>query len=496
MTYILVIATSLFAVILPGTLVLIRATVKHHRQEIIRDLAAVFQAQDGGVGQRLIPSFEFVKFKYFLGTVNEQPNRQPQDFTSTAWAVAMVPFVFIVGLLCWFAFTVLFTGHLPHELCHLELLNPCKPTVKGGGQVIPLWAYGAISAFFGSYILEIRNLYKAINNFDLTPALFVDCAITIAMGASIAVLIALVFDVLPDVVPKGTAKTDSLVIMFCFAAGSLPQVTLRWLMTKSRLKNFKRENQEIYKNFEATPIELIDGIDTEIRDRLADFHISSTQNLAAANPLMLFVETPYGVYQIMDWVAQAQLCASVGPKALTALWRIGVRTLFDLERAALDPLCRNTKMLEFIGAAMFADLPPPAPSNPTDASPARYDETFVKANIEMRLEDPHVHRLRQIYMQVGERIGQRHSRFLARSDIAPATLTSSALGFLQPDTIRLANGGLGLFRVGDTLRISGGINDGKGGVVTSVGDTLLKLDGAGLADANGEAGITLIKINP
>ncbi|WP_153003874.1 hypothetical protein [Aureimonas ureilytica] len=493
MTYILVTSTLLFAVILPGTLVLIRETVKHHRQEIIRDLAAVFQAQDGNAGQRLIPSFEFVKFKYFLGTINEQPNRQPQDFTTMAWVVAMVPFVIIVGLLCWFAFSVLLAGRLPHELCHLSVSKLCDPPAVGADQSAPLWAYGAISAFFGSYILEIRNLYKAINNFDLTPALFVDCAITIAMGASIAVLIVLVFDVLLDVVPKGTDRT---VILFCFAAGYLPQVTLRWLMTKSRLNNFKRENQEIYKNFEATPIELIDGIDTEIRDRLADFHISSTQNLAAANPLMLFVETPYGVYQIMDWVAQAQLCASVGPKALTALWRIGVRTLFDLERAALDPLCKNTKMLEVIGAAMFADLPPSAAQTPPDASTARYDETFVKANIEMRLDDPHVHRLRQIYMQVGERIGERHTRFLARGGIAPVTLKSSALGFVQPDTIQLTNGGLGLFRIGDTLRISGGINGGKGGAVTSVSDTLLKLNGAGFADAAGEADITLVKINP
>ncbi|MUZ64119.1 hypothetical protein [Agrobacterium vitis] len=493
MTYILVTATLLFSVILPGTLVLIRETVKHHRQEVIRDLAAVFQAQDGNVTQRLIPSFEFVKFKYFLGTVDEHPNRQPQDFRTMAWIVAMVPFVIIVGGLCWFAFAVLLTGNLPLEFRHLAAINPCNHPVGGDCKIELLWAYGAISAFFGSYILEIRNLYRAINNFDLTPALFIDCAISIAMGTSIAVLIVLVFDALPDVVPKGAIKTDGVVILFCFTAGYLPQVTLRWLLTKSRLKNFKHENQEIYKNFEATPIELIDGIDTEIRDRLADFHISSTQNLAAANPLMLFVETPYGVYQIMDWVAQAQLCASVGPKALTALWKIGVRTLFDLERAALDPLCKNTKMLEVIGAALFSELPPWGQATP---SASQFDEAFVKANIEMRLDDPHVHRLRQIYMQVGERIGQRHARFLARGGIAPATLTSSALAFLHPDTIRLASGGLGMFRVGEILKISGGTNDGKSGVVTSVSDTMLKLDGGGLTDANGEAGITLIRINP
>ncbi|MGV1894795.1 hypothetical protein GOZ84_26185 [Agrobacterium vitis] len=492
MNYIILISTLLFAVILPGTLVLIRETVKHHRQEVIRDLATVFQAQDGNVTQRLIPSFEFVKFKYFLGTVDEYPNRRPEDFKTIAWLVAMLPFVIVVGGLCCFAFTILITSHLPCNFRDLSIVEACRPAVAGGCKV-ELWAYGAVSAFFGSYILEIRNLYKAINNFDLTPALFVDCAISIAMGTSIAVLIVLVFDALPDLVPEKAIKTDGVVILFCFAAGYLPQVTLRWLLTKSRLKNFKRENQEIYKNFEATPIELIDGIDTEIRDRLADFHISSTQNLAAANPLMLFVETPYGVYQIMDWVAQAQLCASVGPKALTALWKIGVRTLFDLERAALDPLCRNTKMLEVIGAAMFSDLPPWGQATP---SAAKFDEAFVRANIEMRLDDPHVHRLRQIYMQVGERIGQRHARFLARGGIAPATLTSSSLAFVQPDTIQLASGGLSIFRVGEILKISGGANDGKSGVVISVSDTVLKLNGSGLTDADDEADITLNRINP
>ena len=44
----------------------IREAVKRQRQEIVRDLAAVFDIA-GPSSQRLIPSFEFVKYKYFVG---------------------------------------------------------------------------------------------------------------------------------------------------------------------------------------------------------------------------------------------------------------------------------------------------------------------------------------------------------------------------------------------------------------------------------------------
>ena len=91
------------------------------------------------------------------------------------------------------------------------------------------------------------------------------------------------------------------------------------VMDRSKLAHFKRDNTEICRKITATPVDIIDGIDSDIRDRLADHHIRSTQNLATANPLMSFVETPYGVYQIMEWVAQAQLCCSVGPDKLIRL---------------------------------------------------------------------------------------------------------------------------------------------------------------------------------
>lgn len=464
----------LLSLVVPVIVIAIRQTVKLHRGEIIQDLAAVFHSAKEPESERLIPSFEFVKFKYFVPTGPERGQRQ--DFQVWAWAVAVFPFFLVVSS----------TSYICIEFFQdATFANP----LFGTHNSIALCMISVSAAFCGGYLNSIRTLTQSIQNFDLSPSLIVALATEIFSAVVLAAIFAYAVHAIYGTfgLPNGVGVAQ-VVAVLAFAIGFFPDAAQRTLVGRSKLKNFKRENLSVYKYTLATPVELIDGIDTDIRNRLSDFHIATTQNLATANPLMLFVETPFGVYQIMDWVAQAQLCASVGAEAMTSMWKLGVRTLFDLERAALDERCRHPELLQSIGKHLLGQK--------DDKSD--FSSEAVIANIQMRLDDPHVHRLRQIYMQVGERIGERHWRFLTRDDgISPRSYDATGIVFQTPNRIRLADSGIDI-RPNDYLAVVGGKNNGKLLKVGGVDRTLVTVD-EDVIDEDvgvGAGSVKLFRINP
>lgn len=396
-----------FCLILPPIIfIIIRNTVKIHRQGIVKDLSAVFQvsSQEGSSAREdVIPSFEFVKYKYFLGRSGHRRDSNQTDFAWWAWAAGVTALLLVFVL-----FGYVISRHVDTGLLgFLRLGTSATPGQTTVDPAFRAWICGLLAALAGGYVFLIRGFFRAIGNFDFGPGSFVSAANNLIAGAILVTIFVFGLDLLTDV-SKGGGLLAGAVIVIGYAVGQFPESAGQMVMERSRLAYFKRNNPEIYKNITATPIDIIDGIDSEIRDRLADHHIRSTQNLATANPLMLFVETPYGVYQIMDWVAQAQLCCAVGPDKLIRFWQLGIRTLFDLERAALNKDCRSDDFLRAIGAILLSDNEtPPDVGRPSLAITLG----LVTAAIQVKLDDPHVHRLRQIYIRVGERLGAANRRF-------------------------------------------------------------------------------------
>ena len=287
------------------------------------------------------------------------------------------------------------------------------------GRRYPSSPGSLLASYAGAALFMLRAFFQAINNFDLSPLSMIGATVNILLGLASGLLF--VFGVLRLTETAQLWKISNpdffpVILITAFAAGYFPDLALRNITRLSKLRAYKTEDPKIYDSFKAIPIEIIDGIDLEIRSRLADYHIISVQNLAAANPLMLFVETPYGVYQIMDWVAQAQLCCSVGPTALLDLWRIGIRTIFDLERVALDPACTAPELIEEIGRIIGQKQKLDANGMVTYPS-----MKAIEADIRFRLESPHVHRLRQIFNQVGESLGADARRLPPVLDCVPGT---------------------------------------------------------------------------
>ncbi|KQP42557.1 hypothetical protein ASF49_01530 [Methylobacterium sp. Leaf104] len=445
--HLFILGATAFAALSPILFIAIREAVKRQRQEVVRDLAAVFDIA-GPSSQRLIPSFEFVKYKYFVGRpkvlgksgsidasnasldVFDQ-SRHREDFTTIDWILGSVAFSLLAGVAVFHSLSLLVTLLCANSPSLIGLDGGICPKIQDRTTV---WLFGACAAFAGSYLTALRNLYRAIKNFDLSPATIIGETIKIVIGIVLAPILVIGLLRVAASAAEGLARIDApmnsplvlaLAVTGCFVAGIMPDVVLRNILQRDKLKNFKREEYDVYRAFKITPVEIIDGIDSEIRVRLDDHHIHSTQNLATANPLMLFVETPYGVYQIMDWVAQAQLCCSVGREKVIRLWPLGVRTLFDLERLAAPSAVRNEALLLEVGRIILG-------GNLIDGAPDRQEAVdLVVASIELRLDDPHVQRLRQIFIAVGDRLGPDCRRF--RNQAAGATAS-------DPGATTAANG--------------------------------------------------------
>lgn len=436
-----------FSAVLPFSILSLRRTVRLRRQEVILDLQQMFELDAIHTGEEaIIPSFEFVKYKYFprvepkapaagepgsagaaaddagaamaranAAALGKAKGRAPDaDASILTYFVCSLPLVLLV-----FAFSVLAISVILAQLLTPGLGSAGLPpfrhmTVSGMSDqwMAGLWVF--IVAFLGGYLFAVRGLLRAVNNFDLTPGSFVAAALQMLLGVASALVI--MVGGLGSLV-SGEAWTSVAVpgaIVVAFIIGFIPEFGLRTLYRSSKLLLFKIEDSNLYQSFKATPVEVIDGIDTEIRSRLAELNIVSVQNLATANPIMLFVETPYGIYQSIDWVAQAQLCAAVGPHAVLRLWKLGIRTIFDLEKAVLVPGYTTPRLRQAVGRALLADADPATQAGLAAEAGAALDDDTIVAVVDNTLDDLHVHRLRQITNRIRQRLGAENNLFQVR----------------------------------------------------------------------------------
>lgn len=258
----------------------------------------------------------------------------------------------------------------------------------------------AMLAFAGGYFFSLRLLLRAVAVFDLSPVTFLRCFVHILLAMLLAVVIYRVFPsgetvgqavsrtgqalqmiagsappptqsskpagadeaqraqkveapppdaagaaAAPGACPSaqacpstGAAAGVSVVwLILAFALGFIPDAALQYVLQKSGL-TFKERYGDLDPHAKLVPVTVIEGVDNFIAYRLEEANIFDVQNLATANPIMLHIESPFGIYETIDWVAQAQLCTVAGPDRFLMLKTLNIRTIFDLERAVMKPV--------------------------------------------------------------------------------------------------------------------------------------------------------------
>jgi hypothetical protein len=385
----------------------------------------------------LDPYFEFLGSKYRAhgaGVSRSGADFQPPrlERREAFLAAASVPFLlFTAG-----GFFLLF---LPaSELAHLldSSVGANMLSVGGLNDAGPKDYENAVAiasfAFAGAFLYCLRLFARAVIAYNLSSITFLRAFGHMVMATLLALVI---WRAAPDVRaaadaaslqsssqldrkaprqsrvsagnPAQTAPVSGLWLLLAFGIGLVPDAAYSWMWRRTRLA-FGPRSSKAASRAAAAPLTLIEGIDFLTAYRLGELRIANVQNLAAANPIMLQAETSNCIYIVMDWVAQAQLCAAVGPERFLLFRKINIRTIFDLERAVLDasaPLGSR----QMAGAVLLAsdgktNMFREIGVRPLDVTYRDFDKALTTwVNVEviehlvrMVMDDLHVHRLRQI----------------------------------------------------------------------------------------------------
>jgi hypothetical protein len=396
------------SVLFPGTLLFIRTRVRQNRQRLILELGSIFHLDT----QTSQPAFDYVRAKYELPThVDDSQLTGTALRTSTFSLIgAAIPYV----VMCAFGFVLLFYPMrklVGPDPSYIKILSNFFWTLGGTPRLQEAVAV-LCAAFLGSYIVTGRALLRSVQNYELNQLRFVEAAAHMGFGMVLSIVLYHLVRNAPFAETCAVALNArqctneinlSALLLLGFVCGYYPDFGLLNVTRRIKITFMKERDFALIGTAKSIPLQILDGIDLDIQNRLENAGFFDVQNLAVANPLLIYVETPYSLYQAFDWVLQAQLCLAVDGQTFFALKQHRIRTSLDLERAILSDDSPDSFVLS-VGKVVFRNQiseGKPLPEQPID---------WVKHGVMVMLDDLHVHRIRALWNHVFKQVSGTSGR--------------------------------------------------------------------------------------
>lgn len=251
-------------------------------------------------------------------------------------------------------------------------------------------------AFATSYLYTIYRLSVHARNLDLSPIHFSSGSLDLLVSVICSYIIfpALIFT---------TAWQFSSIILAIFSIAVGLHGAIIPPVIRRRVKRLIQDSEPHWETHDRNmPLQMIDGIDFYTASLLHSKYIRSVEALAAANPIVIFVETTLGIYQVLDLVGQAQLATIVRKEKFLQLQEIGIRTVFDLQRATEQATEHATETTEVVKRIIFdgqyRSVIEPHDRNPSPAEGSTTDaqNTSLKTFVDIATSDIIFSRLKGI----------------------------------------------------------------------------------------------------
>ncbi|MCA1692624.1 MAG: hypothetical protein LC733_10665 [Actinobacteria bacterium] len=202
-------------------------------------------------------------------------------------------------------------------------------------------------AFLGAYVFAINMLFRRYTRTDLGPKAYTHIVIRIfAAVTSVWVLSFAPFARTDD------GESRALMLLLAFFVGIIPETGTA--IVQDLLQGWKPIGKAVPSLAEDHPLSRLDGISLYDRSHLLEVGIENIESLAHHSIVDLMLWTRMPTARIVDFVDQAVLYLHVRGPAVAAqmdgdpnearmlLWRHGIRTATDLERAYALASSRST----------------------------------------------------------------------------------------------------------------------------------------------------------
>jgi len=389
--YINSIFSLLVGILLPIGIVHGKSNIRNTRFELLEELDNMFSFTNS---PNPIASFELIKYKYSNNHNrkkgdNVDDNNHEKRNSLRSWLapfynykISLVLFSSITSILI-FILLYFFNIHI-HDIVVNGIVD---------SRSIDFLSIVTFT-FIGGYLWSIQYLLRRIANFDLSPLSFYRSLSRMLQG--LAVMAAIYYSA---IFTNNLYIKKEYVIAVAFLVGMFPSLFIDLLIAKFPSIRVKIINLHTKELFEELPLDIIIGIDAFMKFRLEEMEINDVQNLATTNPIQLFIETPYGLYQVIDWVAQAQLILAIGTEKSVSLRKVGIRNIFELEKVINNKRLKE-RLLEVLAKGETIESKKPSTHDAAlgaiiPLSPDTADQ--LETLISIIKEDLHIERLRQIW---------------------------------------------------------------------------------------------------